>query len=256
MAASASLRTIHGLLVALMLALPGMSGGIPLAPAGYPQLDRSILDDPLRPATERERDVGSHPLEVYEFLGIGPGMVVADIMPFGGYNAYLLAKIVGPTGSVVAPYAFSEEGVANLRRRFERADLGNVEPMLDLDAVGDASLDVVLTVRNVHDWYIPSIEEQFGFNREEIVGSILRTLKPGGILGVVDARTPDEGVNDQTHRINEEFVIEELQAVGFELMERSDLLAVPDDDYAEMGFPTRWNEDRMLLKFRKPGASQ
>jgi len=38
----------------------------------------------------------------------------------------------------------------------------------------------------VHDRYIPSIEKQFGFAREEIVTSILSTLKPGGILGVVD----------------------------------------------------------------------
>jgi predicted methyltransferase len=62
--------------------------------------------------------------------------------------------------------------------------------------------------------------------------------------------------NPTTHRINEQFVIDELQAAGFELVERSDLLAVPDDDYNEMGFPTPWNEDRMLLKFRKPAATR
>lgn len=217
------------------------------------QLDRSLLDDPLRTEVERQRDAGSRPLEVYEFLGISPGMAVADIMPFGGYNAYLLAKVVGPSGRVVAPYAFNEENVGRLRQRFEAAGLDNAEPMLNLDTVADASLDAVLTVRNVHDWYIPSIEEQFGFEREEIVAAILRTLKPGGVLGVVDARTPEEGINPDTHRINEQFVIDELQAAGFELVERSELLAVPDDDYSEMGFPTRWKEDRMLLKFRKPG---
>jgi len=48
-------------------------------------------------------------------------------------------------------------------------------------------------------------------------------------------------------------VIRELQAAGFELVDRSDLLAVPDDDHSEFGaFPRRWMEDRMLLKFRKP----
>jgi len=220
------------------------------------QLDRSILEDATRPDTERQRDDGSRPLDVYEFFGIGPGMAVADIMPFAGYNTHLLAHVVGPTGRVVAPYAFSEDGVESLRRRFADAGLDNVEPMLNLDSVEDASLDVVLTVRNVHDWYIPAIEEQFGFDREEIVASITRTLKPGGILAVVDARTPDEGVNDRTHRINEEFVIAELEAAGFELVERSDMLAVPDDDYTEMGFPTRWMEDRMVLKFRKPAARE
>lgn len=107
----------------------------------------------------------------------------------------------------MAPYAFGDEGVATLRKRFEDGSLTNAEPMLDLDPVADASLDVVLTVRNVHDWYIPAIEQQFGFDRGEIVAAILRTLKPGGILGVVDARTPEEGINPTTHRINEQFVI-------------------------------------------------
>jgi predicted methyltransferase len=231
----------------VVTALPGPGSG---------QIDRTILEDPARPETERERDAGSHPLEVYEFLGIRPGMAVADIMPFAGYNAHLLARVVAPGGRVVAPYAFSEEGVTNLKERFERAGIDNAEPLLNLDAVPDESLDLVLTVRNVHDWYIPAIEERFGFDREEIVASIMRTLKPGGILGVVDARTPEEGVNDQTHRINAEFVIAELEAAGFELVERSDMLAVPDDDYSEMGFPTRWNEDRMLLKFRKPAGGR
>lgn len=223
-----------------------------VALTGTVQIDRAILDDPARPDSERERDPGSRPLDVYEFFGIAPGMVVADIMPFAGYNTHLLARVVGPEGRVVAPYAFGDEGVANLRRRMEQAGITHVEPMLNLDAVPDDSLDVVLTVRNVHDWYIPAIEEQFGFDREEILASITRTLKPGGILAVVDARTPDDGVNDRTHRANEDFVIAELEGAGFELIERSDLLAVPDDDYTEMGFPTRWNEDRMVLKFRKP----
>lgn len=235
--------------VSALLAAAQMHAGTP-SPAG--QIDRAILADPTRPEQERVRDTGSHPLEVYEFFGIAPGMAVADIMPFAGYNSHLLGNVVGPNGRVVAPYAFSPDAVDNLRRRFENAGLGNVEPMLNLDSVADESLDVVLTVRNVHDWYIPAIEEQFGFDRDEIVASILRTLKPGGILAVVDARTPEEGVNDRTHRINEEFVISELEAAGFELVDRSDLLTVPGDDYNEMGFPTRWEQDRMVLKFRKP----
>ncbi len=238
----------RSVLVALLCLLAGVTAG------AQAQLDRSVLEDPSRPEAERERDAGSRPLDVYAFFGVEPGMAVADIMPFSGYNAYLLAHVVGPGGRVVAPYAFSEDAVASLSKRFEDAGLGNAEPMLNLDTVADESLDLVLTVRNVHDWYIPSIEEQFGFDREEIVASIMRTLRPGGVLGVVDARTPEEGVDDRTHRINEGFVVAELEAAGFELVERSDMLSVPDDDYTEMGFPTRWNEDRMVLKFRKPGG--
>lgn len=231
----------------------GLAVGLLLAGVvGAAAYQDSPLDDPTRPDQERERDLGSHPLEVYDWLGIGPGDTVVDIMPFGGYNSHLLAHIVGPEGHVIAAYAFGQDHVDRLADRFRQAGLDNVEPTLGLDGVADASVDVVLSVRNLHDMYIPSIEERFGFDREEILRSVRRVLKPGGVFGVVDARMPDDGVNDHTHRINEEFAIAELEAHGFELVDRSEILAVPGDDYSEMGFPTRWKVDRFLLEFRRP----
>jgi len=62
----------------------------------------AILDDPARAEGERERDAGSKPLEVYAFWGIESGMTVADMMPGGGYNTFILSKLVGDSGKVYA----------------------------------------------------------------------------------------------------------------------------------------------------------
>lgn len=208
------------------------------------------LNDPSRPDDERERDAGTRPLEIYEWMGVAPGMTVVDILPAAGYNTHLLARVVGPEGKVVAAYT-SDDGKAALEARFAEAGLGQVEVVLGLSAVPDGSVDRHVTVRNIHDLFIPAIAERFGLDTEGILAEVHRTLADDGYLCVVDARTTAEGVDDQTHRINEEMVIRELTARGFELAERSDLLADPDDDNTQSGFPTRWHVDRMLLKFRK-----
>ncbi len=214
----------------------------------------AILEDPSRPRADRERDPGSRPLEVYEWLGIHEGMVVADLMPFSGYNSHLLGHVVGPRGRVLAPWAFSDEAVAALRERFAAAGLANVTPMRDVSAIADDSIDLWLTVRNLHDLFIPPIGEQFGFDGPTVLAEMFRTLKPSGILGVVDARTPEEGLNTKTHRLNQDHAVRLLQEAGFELVDTSEMLAAEGDDYSAMGFPTRYDVDRFLLKFRKPPA--
>jgi predicted methyltransferase len=210
------------------------------------------LDDPARPAAELERDAGSRPLEVYAWLGIEPGMTVADLMPFAGYNSHILAHVVGADGRVLAPWAFTDEAVVKLRERFVAAGLANVEPMRGVEDIPDDSIDVWLTVRNVHDLLIPSIGEQFGFDGANVLAEMFRTLKPGGVLGVVDARTAGVDLDDRNHRVHETHAIAVLEAVGFELVDSSDLLRVEGDDYGAMGYPTRWDVDRFLLQLTKP----
>ena len=219
-------------------------GGPEPGPAGRGsmQYDRSILDDSARPEQERERDGGSKPLEVYAWLGIASGMTVGDVIPSAGYNTHILSRIVGDEGRVLGAYGRNME---QLQQRAADSGLANVEVMSDLSEVADGSVDVYITVRNIHDVYL------FNMDRDGMYADILRTLKPGGILGVVDARTPNEGAEQDTHRINEDLVVRDLEAAGFELLEKSDLLAMPDDDYSSSGFPNRWEVDRFLLKFRK-----
>lgn len=212
----------------------------------------SPLADPTRPPEDLERDPGSRPLEVFAWLGIADGMTVGDLVPFGGYNTHLLSRVVGPQGTVYAVYNIARQQAA-FDERMANAELGNVVELAELSSVADDSVDAYVTVRNMHDFYIPEIVDAVDLaDRETVFGEALRTLKPGGILGVVDSRTDKEGVDPETHRINEATVVAELESLGFELVDRSDLLADPTDDYSASNFPVRWNNDRFLLKFRKP----
>ncbi len=233
-------------LAVAVLVIVGLTAGVSLA-------QHSILDDPKRPDADKARDAGSKPLEVYEWLGFSSGMTVGDIVPVTGYNTHILAGVVGDDGRVLSVFT-NDEGHAALETRFADAELGNVDVLLTLEGVPDNSVDAFICVRNVHDMLIPSVAEQYGMQPDPILNATFRALKPGGIFGVVEARTDKDGVDADTHRINERMIIEELEARGFEFVDSSELLADPDDDHSQASFEGdgRYTLDRMLLKFRKP----
>jgi len=212
-----------------------------VAMAGFGFAQQSILDDPARTDDERARDAGSKPLEVYAFWGIEPGMNVLEIAPGGGYNTFILSKLVGDGGMVYAG--------PDRRGRFSEAlaarPLDNVEVTEAACVAPAGSIDVVVTVRNLHD---------FGERAGEVMANCLSSLKPGGVLGVVDARTTMAGYDDNTHRLNQDRAIEIVTAAGFEFVEESDILRRDDDDYGVFMVEgrQRYHSDRMLLKFRKP----
>lgn len=199
----------------------------------------SILDDASRSDAERERDAGSKPLEVYAFWGIESGMTVVDLMPGGGYNTYILSKVVGDSGKVYAGPNRND----NLANRLEANPLGNVEIIGGAGELEAESIDVMITVRNVHD---------LGDRAAGFLEACLAALKPGGILGVVDARTDMDGYDSNTHRINQQMVVDMVTAAGFKLVDSSEMLANPDDDFAKWeGASGRLSMDRMVLKFQK-----
>lgn len=212
---------------------------------------QSALDDPARSADERARDAGSRPIEVFTWLGVEPGMTVADLIPGSGYNTHILARMVGETGTVHCA-GTSEDGQRQLETRFADADLANVQVHQSLQSIPAGSVDVYVVVRNVHDMLIPDVAARYGMEPDPIFVEILRTLKPGGILGVVDARTTSPGVDAATHRINQETLIAEVEARGLEYVEASELLANSEDDPTSPSWGNRWHIDRMLVKFRKP----
>jgi predicted methyltransferase len=215
-----------------------------VALTGLAIAQQNILDDPSRPADERARDAGTKPLELYAFFGVQPGMTVADMIPGGGYNTVILSKVVGDSGTV---YSGPTGGRRDrITPRMQENPLANVRLIGDYSEMPDGSVDVIITVRNVHDLYN-------GGSLDAALAQWMRALKPGGYLGVVDARTTMDGFDSSTHRINQQTVIDAVTAAGFELVETSDMLANPDDDVstrAETG--NRYDIDRMTLKFRKP----
>jgi predicted methyltransferase len=221
-------------------------------------LDRAILADPTRPEAEVAQDEGRKPLEVYEFLGVRPGMTVADVYNSDGYNTHLLSRAVGDSGQVYSVFEFYTDREAFggqlykvdiVTERVANAGLDNVELANRLADVPADSVDVAIAVRNYHDveWVFADV------TRAGQLAEFYRIVKPGGIVGIVEVASDDEGWNEETHRLGKETVIADFTGVGFELVEESDILANPGDDHSDSGFAEgRQTTDRYLLKFRKP----
>ncbi len=219
----------------------GTVAAVTIAGLGFAQQD--ILNDPSRPDAERARDAGTKPLELYAFFGVEAGMTVADLMPAAGYNTYVLSPLVGSEGMV---YSGPDRRGA-LAERLAANPLPNVEVFGGFGDIPANSIDVMITVRNMH-------HVVGGANEARTLAALMAALKPGGFMGVVDARTTMDGYDSETHRINQQFVIDAFEAAGFELVETSEMLGNPDDDissFAEGG--NRYDIDRLAVKFRKPG---
>ena len=63
-----------------------------------PAAVQAAVDAPDRAADDRALDAGRKPAELLAFLGIRPGLRVAELGAGGGYTAELLARVVGPDG--------------------------------------------------------------------------------------------------------------------------------------------------------------
>ncbi|MSP02509.1 MAG: hypothetical protein EXR07_15885 [Acetobacteraceae bacterium] len=59
-----------------------------------------ILASPDRSAADRTNDRRRKPEQMLGFIGIRPGIVAVDLSAAGGYTTELLARTIGPTGTV------------------------------------------------------------------------------------------------------------------------------------------------------------
>jgi predicted methyltransferase len=147
-------------------------------------------------------------------------------------------------------------------------------PAFDGAAAGvpDGSADVVLTFRNVHNW-------RMGYQRQgrdysaEAFAQMYRMLRPGGTLGVVDHRLPENASEERERSsgyIKVSTVRRLAQAAGFHFVAASEINANPRDtaDWPDgvwtlpptlrLGERDRerylaiGESDRMTLRFVKP----
>lgn len=264
------------------------SEAVPAGPAEG-TLEWAIAGD-WRIAAERARDEYRHPLETLTFFGVKRSDTVAELYPGGGwYTAILGPYLKAGGGRLIAvqpdPEA-SEQGrrmVDTYRAAFvdHPETYGNIEIAYMTRAsapfASDNSVDVVLTFRNVHTW-------MSGGYAEKVFADAFRALKPGGVLGVVEHRLPssrDQDLAASAGYVQEAYVIQLVEAAGFNLEASSEInanprdtadhplgvwmlppqmLAPPKDSPAAEGYdPAKYRaigeSDRMTLKFRKPGGA-
>lgn len=219
--------------------------------------------NPARSDTDRERDAKRKPAQVLAFMRIAPGMTVLDMFSGGGYYSELLSYVVGENGSVVSHSNEAYLSFVGDDFKAHHADgrLPNVDVLMaennELDLEADR-FDAILLILAFHDIY--HVAPEHGWPRidgERMLAELFKSLKPGGIVGIVDhfaeAGAPRETGNT-VHRIDPGIVIADMQAAGFRLDAKSDLLRNMNDDYSKIVFDPelRGRTDRFVLRFVKP----
>jgi predicted methyltransferase len=237
-----------------------------------------------RSEANKARDRYRHPKETLAFFGFRRDMTVVEIWPGGGWYTEILAAALNGSGKLYAaqysvnpPFGYQRSEFGSfLRKLAETPDvyqdviITSLAFPYELNIAPRESADLVVTFRNVHNWFDPG----YGRDADQLAFvAMFDALKPGGILGVVDHRWPDAATEDaqaSNGYLSEERVIVYAEAAGFEFAGRSDVnrnprdthdhpagvwtlppdLALGDRDRAE--YVAIGESDRFTLKFVKP----
>ena len=239
------------------------SCSVPAGADDYAQMQQRIEQQqkaPDRHKWDLRRDAPRKPFETFRFLGLEPGMTVMDVGAAAGYTTEMLAAAVGPEGKV---YSHNRERVLynyadgyykrTIDERLANNRLPNVAlHVREYDDLGlDGKLDLAFWGNNFHDYHY---NEEGEATALEVLQSIKRTLKPGGILGITDHVGTADHDNRELHRIEPDIIRAALQQAGFIIEAESDLFANPADDHSLEVYNEAiyLKTDRVLIRARKP----
>ena len=157
---------------------------------------------------EREREERTDLL--LSLLPIDDGDIVADIGAGSGYFTRRLARMVGPDGTVIAT-DIQPQMLEILGNSLQEEGIANVKPMLGTitdSGLAPSSVDLILLVDVYHEFDHPW----------EMSRSMLRALKPDGVVALVEYRANDPMVPIKPlHTMTAEQSRLEFEAAGFTL---------------------------------------
>jgi len=221
---------------------------------------QAALESNARGEVDMARDRNRKPLETLSFFRLRDDMRVLELLPGGGWYTKILAPVLREKGEFFV--AIGTNRVRDTLQIEEGFDNINViELGLNLPATGpfntrsvaefefgESDLDLVLTFRNMHNFTSEG--------RANINEAVFKSLKPGGLFGVVDhsLRHMEPMTAENRRRADVVQIILEVQQAGFLLVDYSDLHYRPDDELLyEVGRRTvTGNSDRFTLLFQRP----
>ena len=219
----------------------------------------TAMQSESRSDAEKARDANRKPAETLAFFGLRSDMRVLELVPGGAWYTKLLAPVLADEGKLLVALGTQRVEALLASGELSGVEIVNVEgnftpaegsrrfdlPGLRFDT---KDIDLVLTFRNMHNF------TESG--RRALNDESFRVLKKGGLYGVVDhtRRHMQADNNENWRRMDPVLMIKEIEAVGFEFVDSSDLHYRFDDELIyEVGRRSvAGNTDRFTLLFRKP----
>ncbi len=206
-----------------------------IAPSDAQAAIRAAVANPQRKPENTVRDNYRHPVETLAFFGVTPAQTVVEIWPAPGWYTEILAPLLRDGGKYIAaaqPTGQDHEATIALLAsdpvRFGKVSLTTMERGKASDIAPEGSADTVLTFRNVHNFLKPSEAAA------RLFADSYRALKPGGVLGVVDHRLPedaDPALEGSSGYVKRSTIIKLAEAAGFKFDGESEINANPKDDH-------------------------
>ena len=165
------------------------------------------------------RDAEERPDTLVSALQIPTGATVGEIGSGTGYFTWRLARVVGPSGKVLAvdvQQAMLDRTADTVRKH----QLSNVELRLGDEAdphLPRGLLDLVFIAHAYHEFSNP----------EAMILAVKQSLKPGGHLVIVEfAEDHPFGPLDKAERMTEEQIRAEIEPAGFDLERMLDIMPI------------------------------
>lgn len=245
-----------------------------------PALEQAVKS-PLRTAEFAQRDLYRNPVATLAFFDVTPQSTVVEISPGAGWYTEILAPLLAAEGKYYAAHfpatatgfgqrsraAFLEKLAAN--PVYSKVEVTEFAPAPGVTIAPANSADVVLTFRNLHNWYMAGGEDAM----LTAFGHFYTALKPGGVLGVVEHRLPESQLEtdwSRTGYMPQSLTIKLAEQAGFVFESSSEINANPKDtadhpsgvwtlppslrlgEQDKEKYLAIGESDRMTLKFRKP----
>lgn len=211
--------------------------------------DSAALDAALaaQDSQHKARHTTRHPKETLEFLGIAPGMKVAEVLPGGGWYTKILLPYLGSEGHLIGiDYSvkmyseWGEDSFANaefLKKketwvatwtataegwRNESSASVTATTLANVPDELDGSLDAVLLIRALHNMARFNSRDAY---LDRALAASFKALKPGGTLGLVqhlarDDRS-DEWADGTNGYLKRAFIVDQLTNAGFQFVSES-----------------------------------
>jgi predicted methyltransferase len=229
--------------------------GIPHASAQNTPDYAALMAAPDRSDADRAADKRRDPVPFLAFAGLKPGMKVLDMGAGAGYSTELVARVIGPTGTVYGqnpPDNFERARNAFATRAATPAmknSVAVVRPYDDPLPADVHDLDMITYLFFYHDTTYLNVD------RAQMNRKLFAALKPGGVLVIADhfaKAGSDPSVGKTLHRIDEGMLRREVEAAGFKLVAEGNFWRNPSDPRDFSTQQPTGPLDNFVLKFQKP----